>query len=327
MTFSTFHWEPQLISLAQEALDSYIPDDHSPPHSQALLDQAYHYAAQLTQYHSKTFYLASSLLSEDKRRAVRALYAFCRVSDDLVDSNVEDALIKLKSWRELTLEKEPTDQDAIAMAWNDTRRNYKIPWLYAEQLISGVAQDLDRTRYQTFDELVSYCYGVACTVGLMSMHIIGFSGPAAIPYAIRLGVALQMTNILRDIGDDWRNGRIYIPLEELQRFGLDEQAIADGRVDDRWRGFMRFQIERTRQLYAEALPGVSLLERDGRFAIEAAAELYEAILHDIEDHDYDVFNRRASVSKWGKVRRLPGIWWRANWTGNNNRSALRSQVS
>ncbi len=210
--FNIVHWEPPLISLAQEALNSYVSEDHLPPANQALLDRAYDYCEQLTQFHSKTFYMASGLLPKDKRRAARALYAFCRVSDDLVDCSVDDALNKLKSWQELTFEKEPTDEDAVALAWNDARRNYKIPWMYAEQLINGVAQDFSQTRYQTFDELTKYCYGVACTVGLMSMHIIGYSGSEAVPYAIRLGVALQMTNILRDVGDDWRNGRIYLPI-------------------------------------------------------------------------------------------------------------------
>ncbi len=144
----------------------------------------------------------------------------------------------------------------------------------------------------------------------MSMHIIGFAGEQAIPYAIKLGVALQITNILRDIGEDWRTGRVYLPMDELTAYGLTEADLDKGQVDDRWRAFMHFQIERNRRLYAEARPGIALLNRDGRFAVAAASELYSAILNDIEAHDYDVFNRRAHVSAWGKVRKLPGIWWR-----------------
>jgi phytoene synthase len=143
------------------------------------------------------------------------------------------------------------------------------------------------------------------------MHIIGFEGAQAIPYAVKLGVALQLTNILRDVAEDWRNRRLYLPLDELSAFGLSEADIAAGVVDDRWRALMRFQIERSRRLYAEGMPGVSMLHSDGRLAIAAAAELYRAILCDIEAHDYDVFTRRAHVSGGGKVRRLPGIWWRA----------------
>ena len=152
------------------------------------------------------------------------------------------------------------------------------------------------------------CYGVASTVGLMAMHIVGFEDTRAIPFAVKLGVALQLTNILRDVGEDWRAGRLYLPQEELAEFGLSEADIAAGQIDDRWRAFMRFQIERTRELFLEAMPGIALLDPDGRFAIAASAELYRSILEDIELHDYDVFSRRAHINTWGKVRRLPGIW-------------------
>ena len=126
---------------------------------------------------------------------------------------------------------------------------------------------------------------------------------------MRLGIALQLTNILRDVGLDWQAGRLYLPLNELAQFGLSEVDIPRGRVDERWRAFMRHQIARTRALYAEAEPGIALLAPEGRFAIAAAANLYRAILEDIEAHDYDVFTRRAHVGLWGKLRRLPRIWW------------------
>jgi phytoene synthase len=147
----------------------------------------------------------------------------------------------------------------------------------------------------------------------MSMHIVGYHGEEAIPYAVKLGVALQLTNILRDVAEDWQNGRLYLPLDELAAFGLTEADIEAGIVDERWRAFMKFQIGRIRQLYAEALPGIGYLNKQGRFAIAAAAELYQAILNDIEDHEYDVFGRRAYITKWEKLRRLPGIWWRSNY--------------
>ena len=122
-------------------------------------------------------------------------------------------------------------------------------------------------------------------------------------------MALQLTNILRDVGEDWRAGRLYLPQDELADYGLAEDDIENGVVDDRWRAFMRFQIDRTRTLYAEAVPGIALLDPDGRFAIGAAAGLYRGILDDIEAHDYDVFSRRAHVSTVGKLVKLPGIWW------------------
>jgi phytoene synthase len=203
-----------------------------------------------------------------------------------------------------------TTEDLVALAWLDTYRRFQIPRRYAEQLIDGVARDLNPVRYRTFDDLASYCYADASTVGLMAMHIIGFSDPQAIPYAIKLGIALQLTNILRDIGEDWQQGRLYLPLIELEQFGLQESDFDMGEVSPRWQAFMIFQIARTRQLYTEALPGIQLLDPDGRFAIAAAAELYRAILDDIEAHHGQVFTHRAHVSAIGKLRRLPGIWWR-----------------
>jgi phytoene synthase len=276
-----------------------------------LLNSAYAHCDSVTAVHSRSFYLASRLLPAGKRRAVRALYAFCRVCDDIVDRAATRSAVErsLAAWREQALFPHPWEDDPVAIAWNDTRRRYHIPRRYAEQLVQGVARDLQQTRYDTFEDLAAYAYSVASTVGLMSMHIIGFSSPEAIPYAIKMGVALQLTNVLRDVGEDWRLGRLYLPREELAEFGLAEADLAAGRVDDRWRAFMRFQITRNRRLYVEAWPGIAMLNKDGRLAVAAAAGFYCAILDDIETHDYDVFTRRAHVSGWDKLRRLPGIWW------------------
>jgi phytoene synthase len=168
---------------------------------------------------------------------------------------------------------------------------------------------LAQTHYQSFDDLSTYCYGVASTVGLMSMCIIGFKSHEAIPYAIKLGVALQLTNILRDVGEDYRNGRVYLPRDEMSAFGILDTDLESAKVTPRWRDFMRFQIERTRQLYSESRPGIRLLEREGQLATGAASTLYSAILGVIEENDYDVFSRRASLSAWGKLSRVPALWW------------------
>jgi phytoene synthase len=254
--------------------------------------------------------MASRLLPAQKRRFVRALYAFCRVTDDMVDYPGPGVQDNLRAWRQHTLEWHAGENDLTVLAWRNMCRQTGMPLGFASQLIDGVARDLQQTRYATFEELAVYCYGVASTVGLMSMHILGHASDDAIPYAIKLGVALQLTNILRDVAEDWQRGRLYLPLDELAAFGLDEGDIAQSRVDERWHSFMRFQIERTRRLYAEAEPGIALLHRDGRFSTAAAAGLYAAILDQIERQDYDVFSQRAVVSNWGKLSRLPGLWWR-----------------
>ncbi len=207
----------------------------------------------------------------------------------------------------------PPKHDLVAIAWADARANYNIPQRYAEQLIDGVARDLYQARYDTFEELTTYCYGVASTVGLMSMHITGYKGEEAVRYAVKLGVALQLTNILRDVAEDWQRNRVYLPQTELSEYGLSEADIArgveTGEYDNRWREFMKFQVARTHQIYDEAWPGINMLHSEGRFAIAAAATFYRDILDDIKANDYDVFSRRAHVSKWGKIKRLPAIWW------------------
>jgi phytoene synthase len=303
-------WERTLLPLAYEAEHQVVAPTPPPVSDKALLDRAYAYCDALTSMNSRTFYVATGLLPPNKRRAMRALYAFCRLSDDIVDGAEEHTEAALAVWRRKALAPAPPPGDLVAVAWADTRFRYRIPQPYAEQLIDGVGRDLCQKRYRTFEDVVTYAYGVASTVGLMCMHIIGFAGEQAIPYAVKLGVALQITNILREVGEDRDCGRVYLPMEEIAAFGLAEEDLHRGKVDDRWRAFMRFQIERNRRLYAEARPGIALLSRDGRFAVAAASELYCAILSDIEAHDYDVFNRRAHVAAWGKVRRLPGIWWR-----------------
>ena len=303
-------WEHVLLPLAYEAeQQSFTPSDCAFL-DRGLLDRAYAYCDSITATNSRTFYLATRLLPPEKRRAMRALYAFCRMSDDIVDCPVDDVEDKLAGWCQQALASEPPSDDLVSIAWADTRFRYQIPLRYAEQLIDGVSRDLHQQRYRTFEDVVRYAYGVASTVGLMSMHIIGFAGEQAIPYAIKLGIALQLTNILRDIAEDWANGRLYLPLDEMAAFGLIEADLDRGQVHDRWRAFLRFQIERNHRLYVEANPGIALLHKDGRFAVAAASDLYRAILSDIERHDYDVFHRRAHVSTWGKVHRLPGTWWR-----------------
>jgi phytoene synthase len=301
-------WEHGLLAQAYAPLENRLRHDVELLVNRAQLQRAYRHCQEITRQHSQTFFVASSLLPRAERRAMRALYAFCRVSDDLVDRDSGNGDRDLRVWRQCLQNARPSDNDPVVLAWADTRARYQIPHQYAEQLLDGIASDLTPSRRQTFDDLAHYCYAVASTVGLMVMHIVGYDGREAIPYAVKLGVALQLTNILRDVGEDWRNGRVYLPLDELAAFGLTEADIAGGIRDDRWRAFMRFQIERTRRLYAEALPGIKLLGKSGRFAIGAAAELYRAILDDIEAHDYNVFTYRAHTSDLRKLALLPGVW-------------------
>jgi len=302
-------WEHQLLSLAGNVPHPATKPFFSYWAGDASLRAAYKKAEAMTAEHSKSFYFASQLLPEEKRPAVRALYAFCRTVDDIVDENsVKDCNFELDYWRKIVRSASAGDDDLVAAAWVDTLNRYHIPRHYALQLMDGVARDLTQTRYQTFDELATYCYGAASTVGLMSMYIIGFKSSDAVRYAIKLGVALQMTNILRDVGEDYGSGRIYLPRDEMVFYGIRESDIAEGKVTKGWRQFMRFQIQRTRDLYEESWPGIKLLEPEGQLAIGAASVLYSGILDEIEKNDYDVFSRRASLSLSEKLKRVPALW-------------------
>ncbi len=314
MTIQPATWEIRLLARAHEAFSTPAIDNEIVS-GEDTLASAYDYCTRITKNNSQTFYLASLLLSQHKQRAVQALYAFCRSTDDLVDEtqDLADAEEVFANWHIRLNNVHPAAHDPVPLAWADVQRQYGIPRGYADQLIKGVAQDRFKKRYQSFNELTEYCYGVASTVGLMAMYIIGFKSQDALPYAVKLGIALQLTNILRDVGEDLRTGRLYLPLDELAMFGLTEQDVMAGRNGDRWQAFMRFQIERVHRLYDEASVGIALLNKEGRFAIGAATELYRGILGDIEAHQYDVFTRRAYVSWWGKLRQLPRIWYRAQY--------------
>lgn len=311
MSVQIYPWESRLIAMAHEALEPEKSGPASDFQDAKTLDSAYRYCDQITRQHSQTFYLASALLPYEKRRSMRALYAFCRITDNLVDGNPHTSSEVLEGWRSHSLGPIPSTSDPVAHAWAHTRARFSIPRQLGDQLIDGVAQDLTKKRYQSFNELAAYCYRVASTVGLMAMHIIGFKDADAIPYAIKLGVALQVTNILRDVGEDWQSGRLYLPLDELAQFGIREGDIETGRTDNRWLDFLDFQIRRNRRLYQEAMPGICKLHEDGRFAVSAAAKLYEGILDVILLNRGNVFKRRASVGIAEKLMRLPSIWWQS----------------
>jgi len=287
------------------ALPTTLTDHASVGGVRYTLPAAYAACREITRHHSKSFFLASRLLSPPKRQAMEALYAFCRTSDDLVDAN-DDAAAALARWVALLRHPSPRLDHPVVVAWSDTCERYKLTCDLANELLAGVAMDLTVQRYATFAELWVYCYRVASVVGLLSMRIIGYAAGAE-AYAIRLGIALQLTNILRDVGEDARRGRIYLPQEELHRFGLSEQDILRGVRDERFKALMRYQIARAEQLYRASWPGVTLLNRDGQLAVATAALLYRGILAKIVANDFDVFDRRAHLTLAEKLLMLPRI--------------------
>jgi phytoene synthase len=280
------------------------------------LAPAYAACRAIIQAYSRSFYLSARLLPAPKCTAVLALYAFCRQSDNIVDDAAArgippaTAAAALDAWAAQTRSLAPTAGDPVVQAWADVRRRFAIPQALADELLAGVRMDLWHSRYATWGDLWIYCYRVASTVGLMSTYITGAVDRAAINYAIRLGVALQLTNILRDVGEDARVGRIYLPLEDLARFGVAPRDLLAGRMGDGFRALMRFQVARARRLYDAAWPGIALLAPDSRLGVATAATVYRGILDKIEAADYDVFSRRAHLSGGEKLSLLPGVWWR-----------------
>ena len=278
--------------------------------SRVTLDQAYAVSRQITREYSKSFYLSSLLLPSHKRQAIHALYGFCRVSDNIVDHGDSNALEELARWRHAAFRPLPEQQDPVLMAWADVRERYHVPRRYAEELLDGMAMDLTLRTYQTWEELSHYCYCVASTVGLMSMHITGFNHPEAFDYAVKLGIALQLTNILRDVGEDASRGRVYLPLEDIEHFGLTYAHFCHGQVDERFVRLLDFEIERAERLYNEAWPGIGLLSPDSRLSVATAAIVYRGILNKIRQNRYDVFNQRAHLGLGAKLVQLPRVWWR-----------------
>jgi phytoene synthase len=287
---------------------SYELAMHASSHPPLPLTHAYAECQRITRQHSKSFFFSSQFLPPEKRRAVRALYAFCRTSDDIVDLAQNDPARALADWVHQVRACMPPADSAVLLAWHDTCLRYELSPTLVDELLAGIAMDLTINQYETFADLWLYCYRVASVVGLLSMGIVGGAAGAE-PYAVKLGVALQMTNILRDVGEDARRGRVYLPGEDLRRFSLDVDDILNGVYDQRFINLMRFEIARTRRLYAESWPGIALLSTDSRLAVGAAARIYRGILDKVEANDYDVYSCRAHLTMTEKFMLLPSIWW------------------
>lgn len=293
----------------------------------ASIEDAYQLCRQITAKYAKTFYLGTLLMPAAKRRAIWAIYAWCRRTDELVDGasaaiTTPETLDRWEKQLESVFAGEPLDDPDVALV--DTLKRFPMDIEPFRDMIAGQRMDLYRSRYKTFEELNLYCYRVAGTVGLMSTAVMGVdTEPYTAPWkrdqeiyiptqeAIALGIANQLTNILRDVGEDARRGRIYLPLEELALFNYTEQDLMNGVVDERWRELMRFQIQRARKFYVEAEQGIGALSSDARWPVAAALILYSQILDRIERNQYDVFSTRAYVPTSRKLLSLPAAWLRA----------------
>ena len=286
------------------------------------LDAAYEACRQETAEWAKTFYLGTLLMPPAKRRAIWAIYVWCRRTDELMDSPeaqarpVAELAERLDHWEQRTRDLfDGVVRDGLDLVMRDTLERYPQPLQAYLDMIEGQRMDLNQHRYATFDELELYCYRVAGTVGLMTQEVMGLDAayttapwsdrPDTSQAAVALGIANQLTNILRDVGEDRARGRIYLPLEDLKRFQYSEQELLAGTLNDNWRALMCFQLERAREWFARSEAGVRWLAPDARWPVWASLRLYRGILDVIEQHQYDVFNKRAYVPKAGKLLDLP----------------------
>jgi phytoene synthase len=255
------------------------------------------YCSRIARSRAKNFYYSFLLLSRQQRRAMCSIYAFMRYCDDLSDEPGANRLA-MDRWR---VEMEEALQGRFGPhpvwpAFHYTVRRFGLSHQYFRDMIDGVASDLEPRRIETFDELYRYCYQVASVVGLITIHIFGFDSPSALPLAEKCGVAFQLTNILRDIREDAERGRVYLPADDLRRFGVTEADLRAGNRSDAVVRLLRFEAARARQYYEASRPLLDLIHPRSRPSLEALIAIYSRLLDRIERRDYDVFTTRVSLS-------------------------------
>ncbi len=276
----------------------------------ASLDADYERCAQVTRRSRSSFYYAFILLPPERRRALHAVYAFCRFIDDIADDeSIREPALLLKRWREeLDRVYAGAPTRALSRALADSARRFNIPRELFEEIINGVEMDLSRKRYQTWEELRPYCYRVASALGLICIEIFGYRNPSAKLYAENLGLALQLTNILRDVREDAERGRIYLPLEDLARFNVSENEILGGVYSPNFISLMDFEATRARELYALAQSELAAEDRATLLTAEAMRLIYAALLGRIIKSNYRVLDRRHSLSAPHKLYLVGRAW-------------------
>lgn len=283
------------------------------------LQKAYAHCRMITKVHAKTFYMATRFLPNHKQRSIFAIYGLCRYVDDLVDE-AEDLIYnqeishleifeRLETFKENLIDsyRGVVQKDPILVAFSDTLKRFDISLDLPLLLLEGVKMDLNKIRYDTFEELYDYSYKVASVVGLMTSEVFGYEDKKALTHAVDLGIAMQLTNILRDVGEDLARDRIYLPYKELKGFNVDFESLKRRERTPEFVKFMKFQIERARHYYDQADDGVELLEKDSRLPVLLARENYSRILDKIEENEYNVFDQRAYLNSTEKFYILPKV--------------------
>lgn len=273
---------------------------------------SYRYCARLTRSRAKNFYYTFWFLPPERRQSIFAVYAFSRRADDTVDSVEEGQCDEAEARKGLAflrslLSESPPD-DPLTPALQDTIRRFRIPLEPFEELLVGMEMDLDHKEYETFDELYQYCYRAASVVGLISIEIFGHDGPATHEPAVKLGIAMQLTNIIRDVAEDLQRGRRYVPAEDFRRFGYDLEELKEGVVDDRFRAVIRHQVQRAREYFKESAPLFPRVLPESRYCPVLLMRFYSRILDHVERRDYDVLRYRPSLTLMEKLRLAFALW-------------------
>lgn len=258
------------------------------------------------------FYYSFLLLPKPKREAINIVYAWCRVADDIVDDegSVSAKRIRLLQWaKEFEHGLSGNSRYQLVNKLSMIISRFNIPHHHFNELIKGMEMDLVKTRYETFDDLKLYCYRVASTVGLICTEIFGYKHEEAKIYAENLGLALQLTNILRDVAADAKKGRIYLPQRDMDYFGYSEEELLAGKYNIKFKRMMAFQAERARSYFAEAIKHLSADDRPLFIAALIMQEIYFRLLQDIEKAEYNVFPRRIKVSNTKKLLITASTWW------------------
>jgi 15-cis-phytoene synthase len=273
-------------------------------------------AKEISKKSKSSFYFAFNLLPEEKRDAMNTVYAFCRKTDDIVDENLDSTDVKYEKLRRWRIEFEKSfsghSEFMLLNKLGTTISKFNIPLDPFFEMLKGMEMDLQNDRYKSFEDLQLYCYRVASTVGLMCIEIFGYKHPSTKQFAVDLGIALQMTNILRDIGTDAKNGRIYLPQEDLKRFNYSESEIMSLVYNDNFRDLMIYESGRAKQYFNSATAHLDLDDKKTMFAARAMQHIYYKMLEKIIAADYDVFSKDIKVSKLEKVGIALGVWAKYN---------------
>ena len=282
------------------------------------LEIAYDYCQRVARKQAKNFYYAFRTLPTSKRRAIYATYAFCRMCDDIADEDmpIDEKRRQFSETRNLLTESlrrtgSEVGNDALPpefAALSDATAAFGIPHHYYTQVIEGVESDLVKTRFENFEELKAYCYQVASVVGLICIEVFGYEDEAAREYAIDMGIAMQLTNILRDIKEDAERDRIYIPLDEMARFGYSEDDLKQGIIDERFRSLMALQVNRARDYYQRSQKLFPLIDAGARACPKVLHHAYRSILDRIDAQGYDVFSQRIGLSTFDKLMITGRLW-------------------